>query len=138
MYSDPPAESLVGVIIGTVSTGVILLACVVIMFQRGRGKGDAPDAHLTAEEEALIVKKLGQLPKPNNLATHHKSGYAAGHAVTTKPLNNVQTAKSRQPGDLDRRHDAMIKNKLSPKSTNPPSNPHIKIHNNLRSTGTEI
>ena len=120
---------MVGVIIGTVSTGLLLLLVVVIMFRRSRSKeADESSAHLTAEEEALIVKKLGQIQKPNNLKIN---GYASGHAVTTKPLNNATYSTPK-----DRRHDAMIKNKLSPKA-NPP-NPHIKIHNNLRSTGTEI
>ena len=127
-----PQEGIVGIIIGTVSTCLIMILVIFFVYRRRQDSNSADDEdRLTAEEEALIAKKLGSMshsqygqgghvPKVNNVP----SVYAGS---SNKKLNNQNY---HQPAN--RRNDIMIRNHITP--------PNVKIHNNLRSKrdGTEI
>jgi hypothetical protein len=128
-----PEEGIVGIIIGTVSTCLIMILVIFFVYRRRQDSKSADDEdRLTAEEEAPIAKKLGSMshsqygqcghvPKVNNIPSVYTGS-------SNKKLNN-QT-NYHQPAN--RRNDIMIRNHITP--------PNVKIHNNRRSKrdGTEI
>jgi hypothetical protein len=132
---DKPEEGIVGIIIGTVSTCLIMLLVIFFVYRRRHDSSSGDDEdRLTAEEEALIVKKLGSMTsqghgqtKVNNApAKIYVSNGSSSSGSSSKKLNN----QNYHPAN--RRNDIMIRNHITP--------PNVKIHNNLRSKrdGTEI
>ena len=106
-----------------------MILVIFFVYRRRQDSKSADDEdRLTAEEEALIAKKLGSMshsqyghmPKVNNAPSVYTGS-------SNKKLNNQNY---HQPAN--RRNDIMIRNHITP--------PNVKIHNNLRSKrdGTEI
>ena len=127
-----PQEGIVGIIIGTVSTCLIMILIIFFVYRRRQDSQSADDEdRLTAEEEALIAKKLGSMSHSQYGQGGHMPKVVNAPSVYTgssnKKLNNQNY---HQPAN--RRNDIMIRNHITP--------PNVKIHNNLRSKrdGTEI
>ena len=124
-----------GIIAGVIGTLVLVLLCVAFVYRRRiecvtSDTEDNLNNQLTHEEEALISKKLGSsYNKPNNLTKQNNYGYHE-----PRVLNNQNYLKSSSRGD-----DMIIKNPIpkTPKRQYS-QNQHVKIHNNLQKTGTEI
>lgn len=128
-----------GIVAGVIGTVLLVLLCVAFVYRRRiecvtTGVDDNLNNQLTHEEEALIAKKLGGGSssgyKPNNLTKQNNYGYHE-----PKVLNNHNYLKT----SSNTRDDMIIKNPIpkTPKRQYS-SNQHVKIHNNLHKTGTEI
>ena len=125
-----------GIVAGVIGTLILVILCVAFVYRKRiecvtAGTDDDLNNQLTHEEEALIAKKLGggaSSYKPNNLAKANNYGYNE-----PKILNNQNYLKS-----SNTREDMIIKNHIKTPKRKYSSNQHVKIHNNLHKTGTEI
>ena len=124
-----------GIISGVIGTILFVVVGVLIAYRNriectAASSDDRLNNELTTEEEALLAKKLGNTSyKPNNLVKQNNYGYNN----QAKILNNQVYQKGSNTRD-----DLIIKNHIKPPKRNYSSNQHVKIHNNLHKTGTEI
>ena len=115
--------------VGVICTLSLFVVCVILIKRKhvcgGAKSADDSDNELTPEEEALIAKKLGASSyKPNNLDNQRINNYSYNQPkILNSQQNYHKTTNTRQ--------DTIIKRNYG-------SNQHIKIHNNLHKTGTEI
>ena len=135
LFSDEVQQSTMGIISGVIGTILFVVVGVLIAYRNriectAASSDDRLNNELTTEEEALLAKKLGNTSyKPNNLVKQNNYGYNN----QAKILNNQVYQKGSNTRD-----DLIIKNHIKPPKRNYSSNQHVKIHNNLHKTGTEI
>jgi len=133
---DEVEQGKMGIVAGVIGTLILVILCVAFVYRKRiecvtSGADEDLNNQLTHEEEALIAKKLGGGTgsyKPNNLTKTNNYGYNE-----PKILNNQSYLKSSNTRD-----DMIIKNHIKTPKRKYSSNQHVKIHNNLHKTGTEI
>ena len=139
LFLEPSTVSVSAIVCGSVGTAILLLAALILIVRSRCGGGKESESEREkyyAEEEALIARKKGVSAQSYNISSNRLPNNKL------KNYNNIHNS--------DRRNSQVlivnpIVNPISHPMSHPklykptvPDNPHVTIHNNLKSSGTEI
>lgn len=123
---------MLAIMCGGIGTGMLLLVVLVLIVRTrcaaAKDRDDNRDKYYSEEEALIARKKLGTAPSYNISSNRMPNNKLKNH------YNNINNADRRQS-------QVLIQNPIThPIYSKPtvPDNPHVTIHNNLKSSGTEI